>query len=687
MGGGGKKLIEKHAFSLVCSGLILLICFIHAISAQCWVEFVPINGTFQNFNPVRRFFNGQVPCRDFSIYLGFGHLILGSFMTRLFGGDFAASLSAFSFLTLLAFVLYAVVLGKSILHSGKWAKAITLISLVGVFVSFLDLSSTSLLGYVIEQVRTCLSPGNSARFVRGLAPVLLVYMLYLGNVIFNKCTDNKTLSLKQNELYRLVGYSAICGLFFSYSNDYGIGSWLCFGIILGVVCFSRSRSVVRTLMAWGLYMLIGVVTTCIFVTIFTRGNLWSWLQQNFGSGGYQTWYYLSAHSHYIYDIDYAFATILQALFVLAYIYKIFIQKGSAWSCQRYGIPAVLNMTGFCVANEYKLLSGGTLREVSYTILYLTVLFESIGLLKNLLKNEMRNSYLKRGIMYLTVLVGGAWGISSMFECGTAFLNRSQGVYVADLGGYMRSLGEDLKLTKELLKDKKVFATYASALETVTDQYQPSQYDYIIHVLGDKARADYLEAFDLGEFDYVATIREDYTEWEYWIRTANWFFYRELYKDYHPVFSNAYELFWERNEPGEKYYVEGEGATLEIQKLDDGTSKIIVHCNETINGTADVTLEHHLKKNAARKNYLMWFSCINVKNTGNADKSGKDQFNLPERGRTEIPIFVKDGYGEVTITGQPNGNVELFIDDVVCNGIFTVDTMPGTVKSVHEIYEE
>lgn len=45
----------------------------------------PINGTFQNFYPVRCWLNGQVSTRDFATYLGFGHHILGSIMTWIFG--------------------------------------------------------------------------------------------------------------------------------------------------------------------------------------------------------------------------------------------------------------------------------------------------------------------------------------------------------------------------------------------------------------------------------------------------------------------------------------------------------------------------------------------------------------------------------------------------------------------------
>jgi hypothetical protein len=42
---------------------------------------------------------------------------------------------------------------------------------------------------------------------------------------------------------------------------------------------------------------------------------------------------------------------------------------------RFGIPALMNMTGFCASNEYKLLSGDTAREVALVILFATIIAE------------------------------------------------------------------------------------------------------------------------------------------------------------------------------------------------------------------------------------------------------------------------------------------------------------------------
>ena len=127
------------------------------------------------------------------------------------------------------------------------------------------------------------------------------------------------------------------------------------------------------------------------------------------------------------------------------------------------------------------------------------------------------------------------------------MTAKDGIAVEELGGNLTSLGEDLKATEEFLDENEFFATYASAQEVLNNTFQPSGTDYIIHVLGDSQREAYLNAFRTGSFKYAATIRETYTDWEYWVQRANWFFYRELYENWHPVYANSYELYWERNE--------------------------------------------------------------------------------------------------------------------------------------------
>lgn len=94
------KKIKKESLIFILEILLMLaICLLHSLSTGHYVDFWPMNGTFQNFNPVRRLLSGQIPYRDFQDYLGLGHLYTGTIMTLIFGGDYQGSLVAFTFLS------------------------------------------------------------------------------------------------------------------------------------------------------------------------------------------------------------------------------------------------------------------------------------------------------------------------------------------------------------------------------------------------------------------------------------------------------------------------------------------------------------------------------------------------------------------------------------------------------------
>ena len=82
------KLNKRYVWIYIQLILLLLLCYLHALSAGHTCNFRPINATFQNYNPVRRFLSGQIPYKDFTDYLGLGHLYMGALFTSMFGGNY-----------------------------------------------------------------------------------------------------------------------------------------------------------------------------------------------------------------------------------------------------------------------------------------------------------------------------------------------------------------------------------------------------------------------------------------------------------------------------------------------------------------------------------------------------------------------------------------------------------------------
>ena len=67
------------------------------------------------------------------------------------------------------------------------------------------------------------------------------------------------------------------------------------------------------------------------------------------------------------------------------------------------------------------------------------------------------------------------------------------------GGIMTELGDDILATEAFLNGEEFWSTYASAQEVQQGTFQPSGTDYIIHVMGDRQREEYLNKFKTRGF--------------------------------------------------------------------------------------------------------------------------------------------------------------------------------------------
>lgn len=652
------RMVTAAAVIMLCA-----ICILHAAEAGHYVDFNPINGTFQNFNPVRRLLSGQIPYRDFQDYLGLGHLFAGSAATLLFGGDFRASLIAFSFLTFVGLALILFVAGHAVFHKKSTAFVLT------DFVLILLITQPYLFKNVIagtdeinNALKYALGTGNSARLVRGM-----ILPLSCGVFCF---PDKKYGRIKRyRKLIDVCCIGVAAGFSFIWSNDYGISCWLCLSIMTFVVIFSRTKKLWKALTATAVELLVSLISVFLFVEIFTLGHFPNWIRSVFGTGGYQGWYYNGAKSFYLYDVDFSYIMLIQGILCVVYLWKLFKCGADSVSLGRYGVLAFMNMVCFCAVNEYKLLSGNHSREVAFAVLFATVLFEMCNVLRSVLDLEKIRAAMR--IAVFTVCM--AWIISSLkTEFVFWVIFDKEGQYLEALGGNSKDRGRDLVEAAEFLGDSEYFATYASAQEVISGTFQPSGTDYIIHVLGDDERNRYLECFMGGDFAYAATIKESFTQWEYWCERANWFFYRELYQGWHPVFSNTYEMYWERNSKAENNVLKN-ACSVCVEEVDNATKKIIVQADPSVNGIADVYIDYEVKKRDRKLSRLTFQTMLHTENTGTlfSENNYYESNNLRSSGAEYIPVRVIDGYGEITLTAFPEASTYLVLNEAACFDIYQV----------------
>lgn len=650
---------NKCNWSFLLSMVILVtMCYIHALgTSNHTVNFVPINGTFQNYNPVRRLMSGQIPYRDFQDYLGLGHLYTGSLITLLFGGNYRASLVAFSFLAILSFALLTFAIGTSITKRKEIAGWMSVFLVATLLMQPMFLTN-ALYGTseIEEAVSRALDTGNSARFLRGMiVPVSIGILLFL---------QKNLKKWKVSSWLKVVIATGMTGaVCFIWSNDYGISCWVCLNIMCFFTLLVREKKIGKTILGTVLSVLISLIAICVLVELFTFGHLKEWYGSVFGTGGYQSWYYDTSKSYFLFDVDFSFLMMLQACIVVLYLFRLWKEQGKERAIIRYGIPAFANMAGFCAVNEYKILSGGSSREVALSILYTTVIFE---ILNYIIKKKPEFS--RKMLVTISMVLGISVIVSTaQTEIKYTLETKKEGEYISELGGYNTNLGEDLIITKEWLKGKTIWSTYASGQEVVNQQFQPSGTDYIIHVLGDKQRKQYLKAFKESDVDYAVTIREDYSKYEYWVRRANWFFYRELYKNWHPVYSNSYELYWERNEKKRQYKRKNQYEVI-IEDVDATSKKLIINTDESVNGIADIKLDYKINVTGpfVIQSYLL------TEDTRYQEVFGvTDRTFLRKESCEYIPMNIINGRGEILLSSQPATASELIVNSVSCNTIYTV----------------
>lgn len=412
----------NHLLFIVQVLILLFLCFIHALSAGHTCDFWPINGTFQNYNPVRRFLSGQIPYKDFTDYLGLGHLYAGAFFTYIFGGNYQASLVAFSFLTIISFSSISFWIGKSITRSSFVAVSVTNIFLLVLLIQPPFFKTEILTGAQIHNaLNSTLGSGNSARFVRGFIIPILIMLFYFGSKYIKK-SNFFSQKYKRYVCDFLIAQLASLSVF--WSNDYGFSCCICTFCIFTwyLICYFHNLKTV--FLHFVVYLVSCLLGIFIIGEIVTIGHFFSWCKTTFGIGDFQRWYYLGGGASYLYEIDFSYLTILQFGICCVYAWKILVSNAEFKSLLRYGIPAFCNLVGFCAINEYRLLSGGLMHEVAYSVLFVTLAFEIISLL-NLFFKDFK-FITKINFFVITTVLCFTWITPTIFnEILFSFSNKPQ----------------------------------------------------------------------------------------------------------------------------------------------------------------------------------------------------------------------------------------------------------------------
>jgi len=547
---------------------VLVVGILYASHFGLIIDFAPLNGSFQTFNPIRRLLLGEVPGKDFNPYLGVGLTYITSLGVYLLGDSFAASQFNIHFLLFLChfliFLTLFYLIGLSTYRSILLASSVTIIVLNGIVSPlplYRDFSCSNWLQSIYFPFTGTLSiypselitPGNSNLGLRALLPFISSLIVLTSLNWFCKSPVSIILLL-----------GCIAGIQPLWSNDYGITS--CIALISIAFIYSVKQRQVPKLFGLLILFMTGALTFLGFATIATRGHIKSWILDNFiNVAGDQFWYFEAAGSK-VFKLEQIFPHpyLYISLFLIVLLFIYILIDSLHW---RYLLLSYIGLTSLLAGVVSNV--GGTISTRYYLPLILTSYFIFIALavpffkwllgrilpvFSSLLGQQVSfvyQHYLRDGLLSILIIFCVANVVISFNRIPR--IPARDFMYVSELGGWLpnrfesavqiaREIGDR---TSQIPPNQRMLSTYASAMDVIANSKNVTGTDYIIHALGSSMRDHYLDRFQATQPEYVTTLREDYTPWETWLRRVNWWFYREMLPNYEIVDATFYNFVWKR----------------------------------------------------------------------------------------------------------------------------------------------
>ena len=215
---------------LVLAGLAA----VRGLAANYEIGYEIMNGDFQNYNPVRHLLAGQVPYRDFTVYLGAGELYSVGGLLLVLGNSFGRSMFATNFCTWFYFELLVLAVCLVVIGTARAARAAAL-ALCSVFFAYVQGANLPFAGQVNTLLSYAAANGNSARMMRSAALTLAVLVILLGLHFWQQDTSRRLLAPAV-----LVPFAA--GFFVPWSNDMGGAAYISIALGYGLYLIRLYRS-------------------------------------------------------------------------------------------------------------------------------------------------------------------------------------------------------------------------------------------------------------------------------------------------------------------------------------------------------------------------------------------------------------------------------------------------------------
>lgn len=638
----------------------------HGLGKVYTIDYYPVNGDFQNYNPVRHLLAGQVPYRDFTIYLGAGELYSVAGLLLLIGNSFGKSMLASNFLTWFSFELLVLAVFAALFPRRKWVPAAVGLTCAGCF-WFTHILPRPFLTGLLDMA---LNNGPSVKLLRMACLPMAVLLILLG------------LRLAPKRAHWLV--PVIAGALVPWSNDMGAAMYISVSLAYGLFLIRdhgwRLKKLVPLVL---LYILKSVGGLLASVLVVSWGHPLAWLHMTRQLSSYQSWFFevrMQERFCTIWElrIGPAFWVCLGLAALCGAGILLAKERANAlrWAAglALLGAMALYPLLYCLMCGKGDLPLGGI-----YALSVPMAAAAAAGLPDHLLKKVPLKgliSYLPAGLS-CAVLLLGLWAGSEAFA--TYREPRPEELtLVPKLGGYLADKAIRLEKEETMLDGRRVLSTYAGAVEVLTDQLQPGGIDYIIHALGDDQRAAWLNTMNDPQVEVVSVVAYKMIGFERWIRNANWWFYRELYRNW-TVCANTYQtgglhVFYSRAEGDQNL---NQPISLEIQQTEGDTVTLLATARDPdFCGVADVTIRYQVTPPPLYRLkggiYTLLFVTCETEEQLMEQRGGVDypSYFIPAGWESyDIPITISNGAGQVTLHAYPAKEAALTVSEAQVNGTY------------------
>ena len=529
------KIQTTLKFCIFLSWLVWLVFY--SLSASINIPTFHLDGAFQTASGLYRLDAGQFPGKDFYPYLGIGPLLALYPFFKILGGNISASIFSAQFVSLffgllsVAFIWHLIWRPRSFVTSLAAGCILFLMPLA--FANYLLLP-------LPDWMSSQMSPGNSLRPIRGVAPYLVGITYYFFLLRINAARNKYFFS------------GLLTGLILLWSNDFAIPSAGLFAVLIITNAIYRSEFQLRNVLA---YAAAAIFSWATFLVLATHGHPIELLQYNFIDVANDQWWFFGPYDESTRVLNFQQVKLLlpetmRSLFVIVFLTILCARTKLIEHTLLLWIGVVL-FAGGALASVGGHVGGyfGGLNFYGVMVVYIGLArlvwlgLHYISAQVTSHKSQVTNMLLAIVFCISTSLM--LISLNNFISSAASARNDPNRFYVSELGGYLGLEWKDYIGLARASNEKEIFEEYWGLWSATRKIFPAWPVDSVIHTLGN-VRTKAASALKNGKL-IITTKESAYPGWVGWNISQSYWFYQDLLRDWTPIYQSPLTTVWRRGE--------------------------------------------------------------------------------------------------------------------------------------------